>query len=50
MNGAGDGDDEEADDDGGNGDIASVPAQPHGAVVVTAVVAVSRLRARRIMT
>lgn len=44
MHNAGGGDDEEADDDGDNSDVASVPAQPPGAIVVTIIIAVPRLR------
>lgn len=44
MDNAADGDDEEADDDAGDGDVQGVPAQPSGPIVVTLVVTVSRLR------
>lgn len=43
MNGAGDGDDEEADDDGGHRDVESVPAEPLRPVVVSKIIVVPRL-------
>ena len=46
MNDAGDGDDEKADDEGGNSDIESAPAQPPRPVIVTLIIAVPRLRIR----
>lgn len=46
MNDDGDSDDEKADDDGGNSNIESVPAQPPRAIIVTVVIAVPRLRIR----
>lgn len=47
MNDAGDGDDQEADDDGGDRHVERHPAQPPGAVVVSLRVAVPGLGARR---
>lgn len=44
MNDAGDNNDEKADDDGGNSDIESVPAQPPRPIIVTLIIAVPRLR------
>lgn len=46
MNNAGDGDDEKADDDGGDSNVESVPAQPPGPIVVTIIITFSRLRIR----
>lgn len=44
MNDAQDGNDEQADDDGGNRNIESVPAQPPGPIIVSVIIAVSGLR------
>lgn len=46
MNNAGDGDDEQANDDGGNSNIESIPAQPPGPIIVSMIIAVSGLRIR----
>lgn len=48
MNNAGDGNDEKADDDGGDSNVERVPAQPPGPVVVPLVITLSGLRARKI--
>lgn len=42
MHDAGDGNDEEADDDGGNSNIEGVLAKPPGAIIVTVIIAVPR--------
>lgn len=47
MNDAGDSDDEEADDDGGNSYIESVPAQPPRPIIVSISIAVPRLRIKK---
>lgn len=47
MNNAGDGDDEQANDDGGNSNAESVPAQPPGPIIVSVIIAVSGLRIRK---
>lgn len=46
MNNARDSDDEKPDDDGGNSNIESVPAQPPRPIIVTVIIAVPRLRIR----
>lgn len=46
VNDAGDGDDQEADDDGGDGHVESHPAQPPGALEVAPRVAVPGLGER----
>lgn len=43
MHDADDGEDEKANDDGGNSNIEGVPAEPPGAIVVTTIIAVPRL-------
>lgn len=40
MNDAGDSDDEKANDDGGNSNIESVPAQPPRPIIVTTIITV----------
>lgn len=47
MNNAGDGDDEEPNDDGSNSNIEGVPAQPPRPIVVSVIIAFSRLRKRK---
>lgn len=47
MNDAGDGDDEKADDDGGDCDIEGVLAQPPRSIKVTLIVAVPGLEGRK---
>lgn len=42
MNDAGDSDDDKADNDGGNSDIESVPAQAPRPIIVTLIIAVPR--------
>lgn len=42
MNDAGDGDEEKANDDGGDGNVESVPAQPPRPVIVAVIITVPR--------
>lgn len=46
MNDAGGSDDDKANDDGGNSNIESIPAQPPRSLVVTLIIAVPGLRIR----
>lgn len=43
MNNTGDGDDEEADDEGSNRDVESIPSQSPRTIIVTMIITVSRL-------